>query len=119
MAYATVEDLQARWRILSADEAEVAAARLDDASVQIRAWIGDAGEFADKYDDAAARLRIVCCNLAMRSMLAETDSYGINAGEQSYSWRPMAAAGDWYMRDSDWALLGLSDSGGSIGTASL
>ena len=70
-AFATAEDLAARWRALSGDEADRAAVLLADASVYLRAVC--ARHEVDAEERAEA-LKIVCCDLVQRKMQAPDGS---------------------------------------------
>lgn len=67
-AFATIDDLQARWHLLSSEEATRAQVLLDDASDLIRTqsqgW---------KHAQPTTLCRIVCA-MVKRSMLAESDN---------------------------------------------
>lgn len=104
--YATVKDLESRWKTLDADEADRAAVLLSDASVYIRSEIG--GEPSDA--DAA---KIVACNVVMRVMSAGPDALpftatSVTAGPFSRSVTLPSANGDMYLTKRERKLLGIS-----------
>lgn len=66
-AYASVEDLQSRWRPLSETEASRAAVLLADASVFLGSVVERHGVDAEAK---AGALRILCCDLVQRKMEA-------------------------------------------------
>lgn len=63
MAYATVNDLERRWRLLSPSERERAEVLLEDASAIIYSYDPKADEQI---------LSIVCCNMVRRAMDQDT-----------------------------------------------
>lgn len=106
MAYATVDDLAARWHALTATESKQAAALLDDAAALIDAACSAGG--VDVRPEAAL---IVSCAMVKRSMLA-VDSAGITqqsesvgSFSQSFTWSN--PQGDIYITRSERRLLGL------------
>ena len=69
MAYATVSDLEARWRTLSESEAARAAVLLDDAAVKI-----DEAGYIDPNDSRKVSLaKIISCDMVKRAMNAPLD----------------------------------------------
>lgn len=108
MAYATTDDLAARWRPLSTAEAARAAALLDDAAVIIDAECPP----ADPPADLDAR-RIVSCAMVKRAMVAGPDVEGVGsvqqtAGPFSQSTSYSNPAGNLYVTKADRRLLGCS-----------
>lgn len=72
MAFATVEDLEARWRTLTDEEKTLAATLLDDAAVKLSPWVIEDDELQ------AAKLKVVSCDMVKRAMkAAESDLEGI------------------------------------------
>ena len=109
MAFATVDDLQARWRVLSEPEQERAAVLLEDASVMLSSLVAIDSE--DPYQ--ADLLKVVCCSMVQRSMMAsEQDAFGVTQQTVSadiYS-RSMTFAnpsGDMYLTRNEKKLLGI------------
>ena len=93
MAYATTDQLAARWRALSPNETAIAAQLLDDAATII-----DSVADATQLDSAV--LSIVSCNMVRRAMMANGDSFALGSqndnagrGEEGYAWTPYEAAG--------------------------
>lgn len=113
MAYATVEDLEARYGDLTDERQEQAAVLLDDAAVII-----DAVVTVDEAHEAAAK--VVSCAMVNRALSAyESDMYGITqqtmtAGSYSQSMSYTNPSGDLYMTGTEKAMLGIS--GGYIGS---
>lgn len=67
MAYATVDDLQLRWRDLSEQERERAAALLDDAAVLLD---GELAAFDLQPDGLLKQLKAVSCSMVLRVMMS-------------------------------------------------
>lgn len=111
MAFAEVEDLEARWRSLSTEEATKAATLLDDASAILASLV------TVDPDDASqeALLMIVSCSMVMRSMMAsEGDAYGVS--QLDYGMGPFSQAvhysnpnGDMYLTAQERKLLGIDE----------
>ena len=110
MAYADVSDVEARWRALSADEAERAAVLLEDASAMLAARVD-----VDASDQAqAAALRMVACNMVVRVMSVggAGGAYGatsasMTGGPYSQTWTYEAPVGDMYITKSERMMLGI------------
>lgn len=114
MAYATVEDIQARMtRELSEQEQAVATNLLDDAAVMIDVFNKGAEE---------ANKKVVSCRMVIRA-LGDGDTVGVPVGATqgsmsglgySQSWTlSNGSVGELYLSKSDKALLGGSDRIGS------
>lgn len=106
MAYATPQDLEARWRPLSPEERVRAGTLLDDAVVRIDAVCPPAAPLAD----AAAR-KIVSCEMVKRAMLTPIDQVPVTSQQEttgpfSQSLSFANPTGDMYLSKSDKALLG-------------
>ena len=116
MAYATVEDVQARMlRTMTSDESAVCSVLLDDAAVMIDAAAPNA---------AADAKKVVSCRMVIRAIGDGPDStvpMGATQGSMSalgysQSWTfgaSGAAAGELYLAKADRKLLGLGDRIGS------
>lgn len=110
MAFATVEDLEDRWRELDSDEEAKATTLLDDASVMLSALV----EVDQNDASQAALLKIVSCSMVMRSMMAsESDAYGVS--QLDYGMGPFSQAahfsnpnGDMYLTAQEKRLLGIT-----------
>lgn len=108
MAYATIEELEARWRPLDDSEKAVAATLLDDAAV-----------YLDKLAPGAAAdaLKIVSCNMIKRAMATTgNDLFGVSQGTisadiYSQTFTYSNPAGDMYLTKQDKALLGIGNGG--------
>lgn len=109
MAYATIADLENRWRALSPDEAVVAAQLLEDAAVILT---GSAGS---NVDDSI--LSIVSCNMVRRAMTTSGDAFGLDGQTMpSAGWGTMLPAGDLWLSAQDRRMISGS---ALIGTAKM
>ncbi len=104
-AFATVDDLEARWHALTSAEWGKAEALLDDASDLIRStcplWA----------EASATTLKRIACAAAKRAMLSGDDTAGITqhtetAGSYSESYSYSNPAGDLYLTASEKTALG-------------
>ena len=115
MAYATVDDVQARMtREMSHDEKTVCATLLQDAAVLIDAYAKDASEDAK---------RVVSCRVVMRA-IGDGEPSGVPMGatqgsmsglgySQSWTFGSGGGVGDLFLAKSDKALLCTSNKIGS------
>lgn len=104
-AFATVDDLAARWRhVMDSSERGQAATLLGDAAAIIAAALGRSGVAIDPEDEVqAANLVRVSCSMVQRAM-AQGD------GEQEHAWGGNLVAnpsGDLYLSKQDRASLGI------------
>ena len=112
MAYATVSDLEARWKTLDTAARAVAEAKLGDAATLIDSY------GTPKSADAA---KTVSCNAVMRAMSAlSADSFGVTqesmtAGSYQQQRTYSNPSGDLYLTRQELKMLGLG--GGSLGFA--
>ena len=114
MAYATIEDLQARMmRELTADEKVVCAALLDDAAVIIDAYNADASADVKK---------IVSCDMVKRAISTIDADIPLGATQgsmsglgysQSWTMSGNASVGEMYLSKLDKKLLGVGNQIGS------
>lgn len=116
MAYATVEDLEARYGELFDERQEQASVLLDDAAVLI-----DCMASIDTGDETRmAAAKAVSCSMVNRALSAsESDMYGVSqqtmtAGSYSQSTSYSNPSGDLYLTGTEKAMLGIS--GGYIGS---
>lgn len=110
MAYATLEDLEARRGVLDQDEREKAAALLDDAAV-----ILDGLVTVDGSEEQEMLLMIVSCNMVSRALSATPDAFGVSslsttAGVYSESLQYANPSGDMYLTKLEKRLLGVTTS---------
>lgn len=110
-AFATVADLEARWRALDSAESARAVVLLADAAAIIRAAMRRSGVQVDAADGVqAANLVRVSCAMVQRAM-AQGD------GEQRHAWGGnlvLNPSGDLYLAKADRLSLGLG--GCRVGT---
>ena len=107
MAYATVEDLEARWRPLSAAEKIRASALLEDAAGDIDAC----SPLPDPVTTEATQARkVVSCEMVKRAMAA---GVGVAVSQESQTRGPFNASvtyanptGDLYLTKADKKRLG-------------
>lgn len=115
--YATVSDIEVRWRTLSASEQTKAAALISDATAIIDSLAGPAFECGEDWDEKA---KIVCCNMVIRAMSASaSDAFGLSqssmtAGPYSQSWSYANPSGDMYLTKLEKRMLGITS--GYIGS---
>lgn len=114
MAFATVADLEARWRDLSDAEEAQASVLLDDAAAYLQSLVE-----VDPDDEVqAANLKMVSCNMVKRAMSSSaSDAFGVtNATATMGPFSQQVAyanpSGDMYVSKSERAILG-------IGTATI
>lgn len=112
--FATVEELEERWRTLTTDEEARATNLLKDASYMILARCAGANEVDD--DDSAEQaqresvLRSIVCAMVQRSMTAGGDAPGVKtsqetAGPFSRSFTFANPTGDMYLTSAEMKLL--------------
>lgn len=110
-AFATVDDLAARWHSLSAAESSTATALLEDASDVIRTtapgWVRA----------SASTLKRIACAMVKRAMVAG-DNVGLSqatetTGPFSNSWTFSNPGGDLYLTRSERKALGIGQATGS------
>lgn len=116
MAFATYEDVEGRWRTLTADEQERATVLLEDAATILTSMVEVDGEDAQQ----AEALRLVSCNMVIRSMVASASSaFGVDElqatmgpfGQTAHFANPN---GDMYLTKLDKKLLGIGGGKGRI-----
>lgn len=99
-AFATVKDLESRWRVMDASEKRRATVLLEDAAALIMAN----GVKVDEEDEAQmSNLVRVSCAMVMRAM-------GQGDGEQQHAWGGNLVAnpcGDLYLSKQDKKSLGI------------
>lgn len=111
MAYATVDDLEARWRPLSTTEQDRAEVLLDDAAVYLSALVT-----VDDSDQAQADvLKVVSCSMVQRVMSSDVDTFGVSqasmtAGSYTQSMTFANPSGDFYLTAMEKRLLGIASS---------
>ena len=112
-AYATLEDLQSRWRQLSADEQQRATTLLSDAAVKIALACKQSGVAIDAADELQSEaLKSINCEMVKRAMLSPIDmppmsSFAQTAGSYSESQTYVNPTGDLYMTLGEKKMLGI------------
>lgn len=112
-AYATLEDLQSRWRPLSADEQQRATTLLSDAAVKIALACKQSGVAIDAADSLQSEaLKAINCEMVKRAMLSPIDmppmsSFAQTAGSYSESQTYVNPTGDLYMTLGEKKMLGI------------
>lgn len=111
-AFATVADLQDRWRTLSEAEESRAGVLLADASVYLRAVCSRHGIAPAERADA---LKIVCCDLVQRKMAspdgAPVSSVTQQGGPYSATVSYAVSSRKFRLYDEDYELLGIRRGG--------
>ena len=112
-AYATLEDLQSRWRPLSADEQQRATTLLSDAAVKIALACKQSGVAIDAADELQSEaLKSINCEMVKRAMMSPIDmppvsSFAQTAGRYSESQTYVNPTGDLYMTLGEKKMLGI------------
>ena len=112
-AYATLEDLQSRWRQLSADEQQRATTLLSDAAVKIALACKQSGIAIDAADELQSEaLKSINCEMVKRAMMSPIDmppvsSFAQTAGSYSESQTYVNPTGDLYMTLGEKKMLGI------------
>lgn len=112
MAFATYEDIEARWRPLSDDEQARATVLLDDAAIYLSSFV----DIDQENEEQQAILKMVSCSIVQRSMIAaEADVFGVDkqtitADIYSQSVSYSNPSGDFYLTRSEKQLLGITGS---------
>lgn len=116
MAFATYEDVEARWRTLTSEEQAKATALLEDAQVVLSGMVT-----VDPDDsEQAGKLKYVSCSMVIRSMVAgASDAFGVD--ELSATMGPFGRTahfanpnGDLYLTKLEKRLLGIGSGKGRI-----
>lgn len=116
MAFATFEDVEGRWRTLTADEQTRATSLLDDAATILCSMV----DIKPCDTQQAAALKLVSCNMVIRSMVAsESSAFGVDElqatmgpfGQTAHFANPN---GDMYLTKLDKKLLGIGGGKGRI-----
>lgn len=116
MAFATYEDVEARWRTLTADEQTKATVLLEDAANMLLALVR-----VDESDgQQQAILKQVSCTMVIRSMVAsESTAFGVDKlqatmGPFSQQVSFTNPNGDLYLTKQEKRLLGIGHTNGRI-----
>lgn len=116
MAFATYEDIEARWRTLTADEQSKATTLLEDATTILYGLV----RVDDSNVEQARALKMVCCSMVIRSMVAsESSTFGVD--ELSATMGPFGQTakfanpnGDLYLTKMERKLLSIGSGKGRI-----
>lgn len=109
MAFATVDDLESRWKPLTEDQQEVAEALLDDASAIVSTMVDVNPDDAEQ----AALLKYVVCAMVKRAMAPiDGGTAGITQGSMTadiytQSWTFSNPSGDLYVSATEKRALGV------------
>lgn len=119
MAYATVEELEERWRDLNEDEKKRAAVLLEDAALILDAELERCHL---KAEGRTEKLRHVSCEMVRRKMsggqYGDVASYSRTAGSFNEQISPANPSGDMYLTANERRLLGIQLKRGRIGQVS-
>lgn len=116
MAFASIDDIEGRWRTLTADEQTRAHALLEDASAMLSARVN----MANVDGDRVQLLKSVCCQMVIRAMTSgAADAFGIE--EMSSTVGPFGQtakfsnpSGELYITKSERKALGIGGGNGRI-----
>lgn len=109
MAYATIDDLEARYGEVPSELSDRVDALLEDAATILDAQV--AVDISDQQQ--LARLRLVSCSMVNRALqAAESDAYGISqasmtAGSYTQSMSYANPSGDLYLTGTEKRMLGI------------
>lgn len=107
MAYATIEELEERWRDLSESERKRAAVLLEDAAVILDDLMA---RYHLRADGRTEKLRYISCMMVRRSMASGVEgdytSISRTAGSFTEQLSPANPSGDMYLTKSERQLLG-------------
>lgn len=120
MAYATVKELEERWRDLSETEKGKAAVLLEDAAAILDSELGRCGL---EPEGLSGELRYVSCQMVRRAMASPIEGDVTNlsrtAGSFSESLTLANPSGDMYLTSNERRLLGVMRNRGRVGMADL
>lgn len=111
--FATVEDLERRWRALTPSETDRAEVLLKDASAFLMAEFEKCGRAIDLEDELlVTNLRVVCCAMVKRmlasSVDAEVTQMSQTAGPFTEQFTFANPTNDLYLRDQERRILGIT-----------
>lgn len=117
--FASVEDLESRWRELDPDEEDCASVLLEDASSFLVSEFRRVGKKIDTDDEIVlSNLKRVCCSIVARSYPDDTDGisqFSQTAGPFSSSQTIANPARDMYLTKQERLTLGLPQRACRIG----
>ncbi len=111
-AFATVADLEARYRKLEDGERERAAALMGDATAMLTAEHRRVGIPIDPKDELqAVNLKIVCCSMVKRvlasGVLSDVSNHSVTAGPYNEQFTYANPTGNMYLTKEERRILGL------------
>lgn len=117
--FATINDLQDRWKLLEPDQITKASVRIFDASAMITRMLSKSGVKITKDEVQVANLRYVTCAVVQRSLASENavpyTQMTESVGDYSNSYTLPGANGDMYLTSAEKKMLGIGGfSTGSI-----
>lgn len=115
-SFATVSDLEARWRSLDDSERVRAETLLMDASAYLSALLVNSGVTIEDSEIQSANLRSVCCAMVHRIMGVDDNLFGVTqfsqtAGSFTSAGTSANPNGDMYLTASEKRLLGIPSTG--------
>lgn len=110
--FATLDELETRYRVLDADESKRAVALLDDASFVLRREFELAGVEINAADEIQAHnLSAVCCSMVKRvlanGVAGDYKQYSQTAGSFNEQYTFANPQGDIYLTSQERRLLGI------------
>lgn len=115
--FATVEDLESRWRVLDDSEKKRADVLLCDASAYLVSLLDNSNVVIDTENEIQmASLTMVCCAMVKRMIGVDEEFFGVTqfsktAGSFTASGTAANPHGDMYLTSSEKNLLGISATG--------
>ncbi len=111
-AFATVADLEARYRKLEDGERERAAALMEDATAMLTAEHRRVGVPIDSEDELqAVNLKIACCSMVKRvlasGVLGDVSNHSVTAGPYNEQVTYANPTGNMYLTKEERRILGL------------
>lgn len=121
MAFATPEDLEARWRMLSDSEKGRAEALLEDAAAMLHAEFAAVGKEIDETDELQkVNLKVISCSMVKRVMAsgqgADITQTSMTAGSFSEQFTYANPTGDMYLTANERRILGVPKRRGHVQT---
>ena len=108
MAYATIEQVEAGFRELDADEREVCTALLEEAAVMIDAAAPDAGEEVKRVVSCRMVRRVIGSADAALAPIGTTQGT-VSAGGYSQTWTVGGTTGELYLGKAEKTMLGIGN----------
>jgi hypothetical protein len=115
--YATVADLEAKWRPLSAPEEATAQILLDEAEAVLLVLVADLADRVTSGDLSSVLVRKVLTDAVRRSMGTPSGVQSQTVGPESVTYFRGAGSGDGWFTEAELALLGAPVEGSVNGYA--